>query len=105
MQCFNNVKFNTNEVTNMNTMLQRWNKLEYLDLSNFNTSKVIDMTYMTNMFTNCLKLKEVKGINEFNVNEITNMNAMLQSCNELEYLDLSCFYASKVKDVRFMFTN
>ena len=60
MQCFNNV---------MN--------LKYLDLSNFNTSKVFYMDYV---FTNCFKLKEIKGINKFNTNKVTNMSAMFQQC-------------------------
>ena len=35
-------KFNTYRVTNMNSMFQECNKLENLDLSNFNTSNVND---------------------------------------------------------------
>ena len=36
--------FNTNNVTKMNSMFQACNELSYLDLSNFNTSKVNDMS-------------------------------------------------------------
>ena len=35
-------------------MFQQCNVIEYLDLSNFNTSNVTDMSYM---FNNCNKLK------------------------------------------------
>ena len=35
------------------------NELEYLDLSNFNTSNVTNMGWM---FNNCFKLKQIKGI-------------------------------------------
>ena len=38
-------------------------ELEYLDLSNFNTSNVTDMT---GMFIECYKLKKIEGINNFN---------------------------------------
>ena len=38
-------------------------ELEYLDLSNFDTSNVTNMSFM---FSNCNKLKEIKGINKFN---------------------------------------
>ena len=38
-------------------------ELEYLDLSNFNTSNVTDIFFM---FAGCSKLKEIKGINDFN---------------------------------------
>ena len=46
-------------------MFQQCNELEYLDLSNFDTSKVTDMSFM---FSECYKLKEIKGINKFNTN-------------------------------------
>ena len=41
----------------MKAMFQEINKLEYLDLSHFNTSNVI---YMGWMFNKCHKLKEIK---------------------------------------------
>ena len=72
----------------MNAMFQECDKLEYLDLSNFNTSNVSDMGWMFNL---CHKLKKIKGINNLNTSNVTNMNAMLQECNELEYLILSQF--------------
>ena len=84
----------------MRTMFQACNELIYLDLSNFNTEKVTDMSYM---FSNCNKLKEIKGINNFNTNNVTNMKVMFQECNELLYLDLSNFYTSKVTDMSGMF--
>ena len=46
------------------------------------------------MFNECHKLKEIKGMNKFNTNQVTNMSGMFQSCNELEYLDLSNFNTS-----------
>ena len=32
------------------------------------------------MFNHCEKLKEIKGINKFNTNKVTNMKAMFQAC-------------------------
>ena len=84
----------------MKAMFQECNELEYLDLSNFDTSKVNDMEYM---FYECKKLKEIKGINKFNTNNVINMRGMFQFCNELEYLDLSNFDTSKVNNMAFMF--
>ena len=55
------------------------------------------------MFNNCHKLKEIKGINKFNTNNVTNMKAMFQECNELISLDLSNFNTSKVTDMGWMF--
>ena len=42
----------------MSGMFQNCNELEYLDLSNFNTSKVNNIKIM---FSECKKLKEITG--------------------------------------------
>ena len=81
-------------------MFQECDELIYLDLSNFNTSKV---TAMNHMFNKCHKLKEIKGINNFNTNNVTKMTAMFKQCNELIYLDLSTFNTSQVIDMSWMF--
>jgi surface protein len=93
-------KLNTNKVIKMNSMFQLCTELEYLDLSNFDTSNVTDMSYM---FNECYKLKEIKGINKFNTNNVTNMAVMFQSCKKLESLDLSNFNTSNVTDMSNMF--
>ena len=46
----------------MISMFQECYELEYLDLTNFNTSNVTDMS---RMFFGCNKLKAIKGINKF----------------------------------------
>ena len=56
----------------MNTMFAVCKELEYLDLTNFDTSNVTDMSFM---FNECKKLKEIKGINKFITNKVTNMNS------------------------------
>ena len=84
----------------MRAMFQECYELEYLDLTNFNTSNV---TKMNHMFNECKKLKEIKGINKFITNKVTNMKAMFQECHELEYLDLTNFDTSNVTDMRWMF--
>ena len=43
---------------------------EIKGINNFNTSKVINMKAM---FNECHKLKEIKGINNFNTSKVTNM--------------------------------
>ena len=72
----------------MNSMFQRCEELEYLDLSNFNTSNVADMSWM---FNQCNKLKylnlsnfsikgETKNMFKFKkdkCNFITNNNDLL----------------------------
>ena len=46
------------------------------------------------MFANCNKLKELKGINNINIINVTDMRIMFQECYELIYLDLSNFNTS-----------
>ena len=58
---------------------------------------------MSYMFNECIKLKEIKGINKFNSINVSNMKVMFQCCKELEYLDLTNFDTSKVADMAFMF--
>ena len=84
----------------MNQMFQQFNELVYIDLSNFNTANVTNMSYM---FNHCHKLKEIKGINKFNTNKVTDISGMFQQCNELEYLDLTNFDISNVNKMNHMF--
>ena len=92
----------TNLLTNINSLFEECPLLYYIDLSNFNTSKVTDMGFM---FNKCNKLKLIKGIEKFNTNEVINMRAMFQQCNSLEELDLSNFNTSKVTNMGGMFYN
>ena len=71
-----------------------------LDLSNWNTSNVIDMSFM---FNECYNLKEIKGINKLVTNKVNNINSMFQCCYELKYLDLSNWNTSNVLYMSFMF--
>ena len=75
----------------MTGIFQECNELEYLDLSNFNTSNVNDMSFM---FNKCIKLKQIKGINNFNISKVTNKVGMFSECNSLDYLLLSKFNIS-----------
>ena len=81
-------------------MFKLCENLENLDLSNFDTSNVTDMS---GLFGGCIKLKSIKGLNGFNTNRVKSMMQMFQQCNKLEYLDLSNFDTSSVIDMRFMF--
>ena len=67
-------KFNTNKVIAMNSMFQLCKELEYLDLTNFDTSHVTNMSFM---FNHCHKLKKINGINKFNTNKVTLMNILI----------------------------
>ena len=48
------------------------------------------------LFTECYKLKEIKGINNFYTNNLYFMRFMFDECYELENIDLSNFDTSLV---------
>ena len=79
-------------------MFNTCSELEYLDLSNFNTSNVTNMEFM---FNECYKLKEIKGLNNFNTSKVTNMSLMFRYCSKLEYIDLSNFNTSNKNTYHF----
>ena len=58
---------------------------------------------MEYMFNGCNRLKNINGISKLITNKVIDMNGMFQSCNELEYLDLSNFNTSNVNDMSGMF--
>ncbi len=58
---------------------------------------------MSNMFNRCHKLKEIKGINNFNTSQVISMEEMFKECYELEILDLTNFNSEKISDMRCMF--
>ena len=74
-------------------------KLTRLDLSNFNTENVSDMT---NMFSDCSSLRSLV-LSSFNTHNVTNMRFMFSECWNLTNLDLSSFYTENVVDMCYMF--
>ena len=74
--------------------------LTELDLSNFNTEKVTDMS---SMFDGCGKLTEL-DISKFNTANVKNMRSMFEGCGILTELDLSNFNTSNVTDMSHMFS-
>ena len=91
---------NPNKATDINALFMDCYSIDYLDLSNFDTSNV---TNMRALFSGCQKIKEIKGINRFNTKQVINMKSMFSQCYELEFLDLLNFDTSNVTDMSFMF--
>ena len=106
-------------------MFSGCNSLKSIDLSNLDSSKVIDMQYM---FKDCTSLKSINLFNldisqliniegifygcsslitidlsNFDTSKVTNMEAMFYGCSSLISIDLSNFDTSKVTDMREMF--
>ena len=88
----------------MGGMLYGCSELKEINLSNFNTNNVNDMTYM---FSGCSSLKEL-NLSNFNTNNVTNMRSMFDGCSKQlknqiksEYKNIEeeeAFYAEKFGD-------
>ena len=73
--------------------------VESFDFSNFNTSRVMDMSMM---FGGCSSLAEI-DLHSFDTSHVTNMNGMFANCMSLTSLDLHNFDTSNVTDMMIMF--
>jgi len=72
-----------------------------IDLSNFNSSNVTDMS---GMFSYCPKLKEIKGLNKINTSNVKDMSSMFSYCQILkEIKGLNKIDMSNVKSMNSMF--
>ena len=91
--------FDTSKVINMESMFSDCYALTSLDLSNFNTSNV---TNMESMFRYCYTLTSL-DLSNFNTSNVTTMSSMFRNCNALTSLDLSNFNTSNVANMSSMF--
>ncbi len=93
--------FNTQDVTDMSEMFENCDNLKQLNLSNFNTSNVISMECM---FYNCKNLK-LLDISKLNTESVINMEGMFGKCENLKELDISSFYIDNTKKIDDIFWN
>ena len=83
-------------------LFENWsNVTEIKGLNNVDTT---DITDMFKMFYNCTSLKSLE-LSNFDTSNVTNMQYMFSNCNSLTSLDLSNFNTSNVTDMMSMFDN
>lgn len=82
-----------------NEMFKDLTKLETIDLSAMDTSKVI---HMYGMFQNCSSLTEL-NLEKFDTSSALSMDKMFYGCSSLKSLDLSKFDTSKIMAFTSMF--
>ena len=103
---FNNIRdidlsnFDTSKVTNMSSMFWNMHSLTSLNISNFDTSNV---TNMSAMFYN-MNLTSL-DLSNFDTSKVTDMNAMFLNMWSLTSLNISNFNTSKVTNMSSMFNN
>ena len=86
-------------ITTCNSMFKRCSQISEIDLTDFDSSQVLNIDYM---FDGCNSLTSVKFGN-FNTSRLDIMEYVFQNCNSLETIDLSSFDTSKVTDFHYMF--
>ena len=92
--------FDTSKVTNMSDMFYGMSSLTSLNLSNFDTSKVTDMSHMFSYVSNLTSL----DLSNFDTSKVMNMQWMFRNMSNLTALNLSNFDTSKVMNMESMFS-
>ena len=93
---------NFGKVVDMGSMCEGWDSMTYLDATNWNCGSA---TNMGQMFGWALKLKTIKGIENWDVSKNENFTTMFRYCYELENLDLSTWKPSSGKTFNSMFSD
>lgn len=75
---------------------------EYIDISDWNVSRVKNMSFM---FHHCTNLKSVGDISNWDVSRVENMFSMFEACENLKSIDISNWDTSSVKNMGFMFAD
>ena len=91
--------FNTSFVTDMSSMFEGCSLLKSLDLSNLYTSKVTDMY---SMFDSCSSLTTL-NLSNFDISLVTDMGFMFSGCSSLKSLNLMNFYTLSTTSLQSMF--
>ena len=91
---------NTKEYENCEKIISTF-FFDVINVNGFNTSLVIDMSYM---FFGCQKLKSI-NIGFFKSNFCKNIEGMFQNCNNLEYINLFSFTTEKINNYHNIFLN
>ena len=90
--------FDTSQVTNMYKMFYN-SAVTSLDLKNFNTKLVTDMSYM---FAQCVNLTSL-NVTSFDTLKVTNMDSIFFMCSNLASLNVTNFETMNVTNMNSMF--
>ena len=91
--------FDTKNVTDISFMFSNCKALTTLDLSSFNTQNVDDME---GIFDGCSALKTL-DLSNFDTRNVELMREMFEDCSALTTLDVSNFDTQNVRDMGLMF--
>ena len=92
-------KFDTSKVISMEGMFKNCDNLQNINFENFNTSLVNNMA---SMFENCISLESL-DLSSFDTSKVTNMKSLFKNCHSLSSLDLSNFETLNLINMEYMF--
>ena len=99
LKSLNLTNFDTSIVTDMTSMFACCHQLSSLNLSNFNTSSV---NSMYTMFTDCFQLSSL-NLSNFDTSRVRSMHSMFSGCSKLEYINLKNFSQKVLSDIEYIF--
>ena len=79
--------FETSKVTDISCMFENCYTIEYLDLSNFDTSSV---EAMYRLFNGCTNVKSI-DVSSFDTSKVSLFHNMFSDCINLEFLNITNF--------------
>ena len=84
LRLFDLTQFNTSNVVNMEKMFCNCSSINILDLSNFNTQNA---TNMNQLFFNCTSL-ECMNLSNLNFTRVTKFEQFIYGCNALKFVNI-----------------
>ena len=96
----NIVELQWNNQPKCQNMFQYMEKLKTIDLSDFDSTGITDMS---KMFYFCQNLEKINFGNYFNTESVESMHEMFYGCEKVKTLDLSMFKTLSLKNMRDMF--
>ncbi len=109
LKSIENLNFlNTSQVTNMSFMFDNCRNLTSLDLSNFDTSNVINMSSMFNMWYSSIDTASTGSLasldlSSFDTSNVTDMRSMFAFNTSLTTINVDSFDTKRVTDMYHMF--
>ena len=88
-----------NPISSGKEMFKYLTNISFINLSNFNTNNISDMT---KMFYNCSSLTSI-DFGNINTSSVTSMEELFYNCTSIQSLDLSNFNTLNVNNMKRMF--
>ena len=92
--------FGVKEANSTEYMFYECSKLKSLDLTSFQSSKLIDMEYM---FSKCSSLENINFSSSFDTSKVKFIKYIFNECSNLKSLDLSSFNTNNVTSMERVF--